>query len=111
MSETFPPIPAITLPPNRSPEGEREWLQRSLQEWLDTEFIPEAVNVKIAERAAQIFYRQRLEGETDLGSLVIAIVTEMQAFDFHESFYGEFTVANAVSDLVLATIRNQQNMS
>jgi hypothetical protein len=44
---------------------------------------------QIAERATQIFVRQRLEGENDLGSLVIAIVTEIQAFDFSKSFYGE----------------------
>ena len=34
-------------------------------------------------------------------SLVMAILTEMQSFDFSNSFYGEFTVANAVSDLLL----------
>ena len=59
---------------------------KRLLRWLDAEFIPEAVNQKIAQRAAQIFVRQRMEGENDLGSLVIAIVTEMQAFDFSKSF-------------------------
>jgi hypothetical protein len=48
--------------------------------------------------------RQRLEGENDLGSLVVAIVTEMQAFDFSKSFYSEFAVANAVSDLLLDSL-------
>ena len=75
-----------------------------MQRWLNEEFIPEKINAAIAERAAQIFVRQRLEGENDLGSLVIAIVTEMQAFDFLESFYSEFAVANAVSDLILDSL-------
>ncbi|MGK7930466.1 MAG: hypothetical protein AB4041_03385, partial [Microcystaceae cyanobacterium] len=83
---TAQPIPAITLPPIRNPQQEGEWLQVALQRWLNQEFIPEQVNETIAQRAAQIFVRQRLEGENDLGSLVIAIVTEMQAFDFTESF-------------------------
>jgi len=61
-----------------------------LQRWLDEEFLAE-VNQQIAQRAAQIFVRQRMEGENDLGS-VIAIVTEMQAFDFFKSFYGEFAI-------------------
>jgi hypothetical protein len=98
------PIPPITLPPVKNPHLEGEWLQASLHKWLDQEFIPESVNHTIADRAAKIFVRQRLEGENDLGSLVIAIVTEMQAFDFRESFFSEFAVANAVSDLILESL-------
>lgn len=98
------PIPPITLPPAQHPQQEGEWLQAALQQWLDTEFLPEPVNQKIAQRAAQIFVRQRMEGENDLGSLVIALVTEMQAFDFSKSFYGEFAIANAVSDLLLDSL-------
>ncbi|MDJ0733076.1 MAG: hypothetical protein QNJ47_03160 [Nostocaceae cyanobacterium] len=98
------PIPPITLPSSVNPEQEGQWLKQSLHTWLDKEFIPETVNQTIAERASQIFVRQRMEGENDLGSLVIAIVTEMQAFDFSKSFYGEFAIANAVSDLLLDSL-------
>lgn len=101
MSE---PIAPITLPPTQNPQQEGVWLQGVLQRWLDEEFLPEPVNQQIARRAAQIFVRQRMEGENDLGSLVIAIVTEMQAFDFSKSFYGEFAIANAVSDLLLDSL-------
>lgn len=101
MSE---PIPPITLPPASDPQQEGEWLQSSLQQWLDREFIPEAVNQQIAQRAAQIYVRQRMEGENDLGSLVIAILTEMQAFDFSKSFFSEFAIANAISDLLLESL-------
>jgi hypothetical protein len=104
MREEPQPIPPIVLPPIEDPDKEGEWLKSSLHTWLDREFIPEAVNEKIAQRASQIFVRQRLEGENDLGSLVIAIVTEMQAFDFSQSFYGEFAIANAVSDLILDSL-------
>lgn len=98
------PIPSITLPPSQNPILEGEWLQQRLHRWLDEEFLPEVVNQNIATRAAQIFVRQRMEGENDLGSLVIAIVTEMQLFDFSKSFYGEFAIANAVSDLLLDSL-------
>jgi hypothetical protein len=101
---TVEPIPPITLPPISNPQQEGEWLRVALQTWLDEEFIPELVNQIIAKRASQIFVRQRLEGENDLGSLVIAIVTEMQAFDFRQSFFSEFAVANAVSDLILDSL-------
>ncbi|XWK85701.1 MAG: hypothetical protein U7127_15890 [Phormidium sp.] len=98
------PIPPITLPSAQKPQQEAEWLRTNLQRWLDREFIPEAVNQQIADRAAQIYARQRMEGENDLGSLVIAIVTEMQAFDFSQSFYSEFAIANAVSDILLDSL-------
>ena len=101
MTEVIPPI---TLPPIQKPQKEKEWLEKALHTWLDEEFIPEAINLKIAQRAAEIFVRQRLEGENDLGCLVIAIITEMQAFDFSKSFYSEFAVANAVSDLILDSL-------
>ena len=98
------PIPPITLPPIEDPETEGRWLKNSLHQWLDQEFIPEAINETIATRASQIFVCQRLEGENDLGSLVIAIVAEMQAFDFRESFFSEFAIANALSDLILDSL-------
>jgi hypothetical protein len=98
------PIRAITLPAVKHPQQEGQWLQTVLRQWLDQEFIPEAINQTIAERAAQVFVRQRMEGENDLGSLVIAIVTEMQAFDFSKSFFSEFAIANAVSDLLLDSL-------
>ncbi len=98
------PIPAITLPPVTNATEEGEWLRTALQQWLDQEFLPEAVNHDIASRAAQVYVRQRLEGENDVGSLVIAIVTEMRGFDFSKSFYSEFAVANAVSDLLLDSL-------
>lgn len=98
------PIQAVTLPAAKDPQQEGEWLQIALHQWLDQEFIPEPINQTIAERAAQVFVRQRMEGENDLGSLVIAIVTEMQAFDFSKSFFSEFAIANAVSDLLLDSL-------
>ncbi|MBL1176727.1 hypothetical protein [Pantanalinema sp. GBBB05] len=98
------PIPPITLPPAQYPQQEGMWLREALLKWLDQEFIPEQVNHQIADRAAQIFMRQRMEGENDLGSLVLAIVTEMESFDFSTSFFGQFAVANAVSDLLLESL-------
>ena len=104
MTDSAEPIAPITLPDVRNPEQEEVWLKESLHKWLDEEFLPEIVNLKIAQRASKIFVRQRIEGENDLGSLVIAIVAEMRAFDFSRSFYSEFAVANAVSDLILDSL-------
>jgi hypothetical protein len=101
MSETIPPI---TLPPVNDFLEEQKWLAETLHQWLDNEYIPQLVNYDIAQRATQIYIRQRMEGEDDLGTLVIAIVTEMQQFNFQDTFFGEFVVANAISDLLTTRI-------
>ncbi|NER81004.1 MAG: hypothetical protein F6K42_15835 [Leptolyngbya sp. SIO1D8] len=98
------PISSVILPPAKDPQREGEWLRATLQRWLDDEFLPEAVNADIAARASQVFVRQRMEGENDVGSLLLAVLTEMQGFDFSKSFYGEFAIANAVSDLLLDSL-------
>jgi hypothetical protein len=76
----------------------------ALLTWLNAEYLPEPANRTIAERVSQVFVRQRMEGENDVGCLVMAILTELQSFDFSESFYGEFTVANAVGDLLFDSL-------
>ena len=100
----FEPVTPVTLPPPENATDEGEWLQRSLLTWLNEEFLPEPINDVIAERTRQIFVRQRMEGENDVGALVIALVTELKSFDFSKSFYSEFAVANAVSDLLLDSL-------
>ncbi len=98
------PIESIELPPPEDALKEGKWLQGSLHKWLDEEFLPEVINEHIATRASQVFVRQRMEGENNLNALVLAILTEMQGYDFSKSFYSEFSVANAVGDLLLASL-------
>jgi hypothetical protein len=97
-------IPSVTLPIADQADQEAAWLQIRLHRWLDEQFIPEDVNAAIAKRAAQIFLRQRIEGETDMITLTMAIVTELEGYDFSTSFFGNFTVANAVSELVMESM-------
>lgn len=98
------PIQSIELPPPQDTLKEGQWLKATLHQWLDEEFLPEIVNEHIAARASQVFVRQRMEGENNLNALVLAILTEMQGYDFSKSFYSEFAVANAVGDLLLESL-------
>ncbi len=98
------PLDSIVLPPPDDVYREGEWLKLALLTWLNAEYLPEPANDTIAARVAQVFVRQRMEGENDVGSLVMAILTELQSFDFSESFYGEFAVANAVGDLLFDSL-------
>lgn len=98
------PIESIELPPPEDALKEGQWLKSTLHKWLDEEFLPEIINAHIAARASQVFVRQRMEGENNLNALVLAILTEMQGYDFSKSFYSEFAVANAVGDLLLDSL-------
>lgn len=103
-SAAVEPIESIELPPPEDSVKEGQWLQQTLHKWLDEEFLPETINEHIAARASQVFVRQRMEGENNLNALVLAILTEMQGYDFSKSFYSEFAVANAVGDLLLDSL-------
>lgn len=98
------PIESIELPPPEDAVQEGKWLKVTLHKWLDEEFLPEIVNEHIAARASQVFTRQRMEGENNLNALVLAVLTEMQGYDFSKSFYSEFAIANAVGDLLLESL-------
>jgi len=97
-------IESIELPPPEDAVQEGKWLKTTLHKWLDEEFLPEIVNEHIAARASQVFVRQRMEGENNLNALVLAVLTEMQGYDFSKSFYSEFAIANAVGDLLLDSL-------
>ncbi|MGB3571035.1 MAG: hypothetical protein WA783_08225 [Phormidesmis sp.] len=103
-SQVPEPIGSIELPPPEDAVQEGEWLKSTLHKWLDEEFLPEIINEHIAARASQVFVRQRIEGENNLNALVLAVLTEMQGYDFSRSFYSEFAIANAVGDLLLDSL-------
>lgn len=103
-NRTPEPIESIELPLPEDAIQEGQWLKSTLHKWLDEEFLPEIVNEHIAARASQVFVRQRMEGENNLNALVLAVLTEMQGYDFSKSFYSEFAVANAVGDLLLDSL-------
>jgi len=103
-SQVPEPVGSIELPPPEDAVQEGEWLKSTLHKWLDEEFLPEIINEHIAARASQVFVRQRIEGENNLNALVLAVLTEMQGYDFSRSFYSEFAIANAVGDLLLDSL-------
>ncbi len=96
------PIRPVTLSASGDLEQEQKSLEQYLLEWLDQEFLPEVGNRELAQQAARVYWRQRLEGEDDVGALVMAVLLEMQAYDFSGSFHDEFSVANAVGELLLS---------
>lgn len=94
----------IWLPPVTDIEAEGQWLRGQLLAWLDREFLAEAIHPAIAERAAQVYIRQRLEGEDLVSAIHIALLAELRHFDFAMSACSEFVVANAIAEILLAKL-------
>jgi len=67
--------------PQLRPQQEGEWLQKVLQRWLDNFSLKPVNRLKLLNAG---FLSAWMEGENDLGSLVMAIVTEMQRLIFQK---------------------------
>lgn len=91
----------IVLPPPTDLDAERHWLESALLDWLHAEFFPEPNHPEVARRTAQIYTRQRLEGEDLVMAIHIALLAELRHFDFGPTAMSEFVIANAVADLLL----------
>lgn len=95
------------MPNPGSPESlheERRWLQRELTDWLDSEWRqaePAAIHSEIGQRTGQVYERQRMEGENDLTSVMLAIGSELEGMDFSGAFVGPWNVANRAAELLL----------
>lgn len=92
------------LPDTASLQEESKWLSQQLTDWLDAEWRqgePQPIHQKIGERTAQIYARQRMEGQDDLSSVLIAIGSELEGMDFSSAFVGPWNIANKTSELLL----------
>lgn len=80
------------------------WLQDSLTQWLDSEWKQserQPVHEEIGHRTGMIYSRQRMEGEDDLSSVMLAIGSELEGMDFSHAFVGPWNVANYAAELLL----------
>eukprot|EP00899_Mesostigma_viride_P017718 jgi/Mesvir1/25948/Mv20940-RA.1 len=90
--------------PSLSPEeieAESEELRKRLHKWLDDEFCPEPPNVEISKRCANVFRSEMLRGETEVGAVLMAMVYDLEKFDFRQSFHGAFSASNAAIAILM----------
>eukprot|EP00897_Mesotaenium_endlicherianum_P010296 jgi/Mesen1/9295/ME000060S08732 len=79
---------------------EADWLRSNLHQWLDNEYCPEAANEEISARCSRVFYRCLLEGQREVGEILMEMVGDLASFSFKQSFHGQFSSANAAIDLI-----------
>lgn len=91
----------LRLPTVVDPSEEREWLAKVLQFHLDEEWMPLEIHRDIGIAASNVYMEQRSDGVDDLGSIVLAIGTQLTSFDFADSFVDSFEVANKASEFLM----------
>lgn len=91
----------LRLPTVVDPTVEREWLAKMLQFHLDEEWMPLEIHRDIGVAASNVYMEQRSDGVDDLGSIVLAIGTQLTSFDFADSFVDSFQVANKASEFLM----------
>ncbi|KAM6558459.1 hypothetical protein CsatA_027698 [Cannabis sativa] len=96
-------VPDQWLPPSRALE-ESEWLRVTLHKWLDDEYCPEPTNVEISKVASYSYYKCLIEGQTDLGEILLKMARELETISYQESFHGAFSSANAAINLIAQRI-------
>lgn len=77
------------------------FLEASVVDWLDNEWIPQDCHKEVARVAAGAYVKARDEGIQDLGGVLLSVGTELEDMDMGEAFVDAWTVANKVSDLLL----------
>ncbi|KAF3789810.1 hypothetical protein EJ110_NYTH17710 [Nymphaea thermarum] len=92
-------VPPEWLVPSKALE-ESEWLRVALHKWLDDEYCPEAANVEISRCAARSYHDSLMEKQTDLGEILLKMVSDLERISFRESFHGAFSSANAAINLI-----------
>ncbi|KAK3249760.1 hypothetical protein CYMTET_40826 [Cymbomonas tetramitiformis] len=85
---------AIRLEPIENVEEERRFVAGVVKFWLNEEWAVLDCHEAIGEAAAEVYVQQRLDGEDDLGSIVLNLGGELLGTDFSESFIGPFEVGD-----------------
>ena len=91
-----------------NPSLESQYLRRSVQHWLNEEYIPLEVHSTIATVVANCYLQYRNEGVEDLGTFVLRLGTDLeQKVNFYDAFVNAWDVANHCSDLLLLIMNRE----
>ncbi|GJN34863.1 hypothetical protein PR202_gb23564 [Eleusine coracana subsp. coracana] len=79
---------------------ESEWLRETLHKWLDDEYCPEPANVDISRTAARSYHESLTAGQSDVGEILMKMISDLEKLSYRESFHGAFSAANAAIRLI-----------
>jgi len=77
------------------------WLGDMIRLWLNEEWSELEIHRRIGKEVARVFANARLEGCHEIQDVLVALTTELQAFDFYDSFTDAFSVSNKCVELLM----------
>ena len=75
------PIGGVGLDSLKSTAEDGFYLRQSVQHWLDIEYIPQIIHLKIGIEVEKIYLQRRSMGVTDLGEMLMDVGTSLERFD------------------------------
>mmetsp|Transcript_13287 Transcript_13287/g.20708 ORF Transcript_13287/g.20708 Transcript_13287/m.20708 type:complete len:152 (+) Transcript_13287:75-530(+) len=94
-------IEVVSLESLENHEEDGTAMAASIVAWLDDEWIPQEVHVRLAESAKASYIACRENGENDIMSVMMRIADDMEknwaAYD-KDAFVNQWDIANYVSD-------------
>ncbi len=79
-------------------------LKKTIASWLDKEYIPQEIHMKLGGHVETQYCALRSEGIHDLGELLIRLGTELEKVDMEDAFVNAWDVANKAADLLIARL-------
>ena len=90
-------------------EADAAFLEKSIRESLDDEWIPQACHAEIGKEVGRIYVAARRGGGDDLNSLLVDWGTGLTGFGgMDDAFVGAWDVANQAADLVLLRLNRER---
>jgi hypothetical protein len=77
------------------------YLRTSIARWLDEEYIVQPVHAAIGKQVEDIYLRERRNGVTDLGEMLMQVGASLEQFDMGNAFVNAWDVANRVADFLI----------
>jgi hypothetical protein len=76
--------------------------QHSGKAWQDDEWQVQDNHRDLGIAVGKAYRAVRSAGENDIGSILLSIASDLEAFDFYDTFTGNFEVANKAVELLMS---------
>ncbi|CAJ1951541.1 unnamed protein product [Cylindrotheca closterium] len=104
------PVQTVSLESLENHEDEGSYMAESIRKWLDDEWIPQDVHIKMAESAKKSYIACRESGQDDVMDILMAISNDLesnwQEYDA-DSFVNAWDIGNYASDYLINRSGNE----
>lgn len=86
-------------------------LNKSIVAWLDFEYIPQQIHLKLGEKVSSFYQQYRARGVDDLVDVLIQLGSDLEKVDMEDAFVNAWDIANKASELIMAELISHHEYS